>query len=155
MSTKSYLCRDINGNVHIVQETELIKRSSVYGVIVSGNEVLLVKDRTSEDKWDLPGGGIEHGEDLIKALHREVQEETGLTVTQEPELICQFIEYFYDIDSNRGWESTRSFFKITWQGQPVFVGNNDDIVECRFFDQPLDPKEIAAVAREIISMSLN
>jgi 8-oxo-dGTP pyrophosphatase MutT (NUDIX family) len=41
----------------------------------------------------LPGGGIEQGEDLIKALHKEVYEETGLTITQDPELICQFLEY--------------------------------------------------------------
>lgn len=30
--------------------------------------------------WDIPGGTIEFGEDIIKALAREIKEETGLKV---------------------------------------------------------------------------
>ncbi|MDQ3239746.1 MAG: NUDIX domain-containing protein [bacterium] len=154
MHNKNYLCREINGNVHIIKESELVKRASVYGVIVSEDKILLVKDRTSEDKWDLPGGGLELNEDLIQALHREIKEETGITLTQKPELICEFIEYFYDIETNKGWESTRSFFSIVWEGEPIFEGNMDDIVECKFFEKNLESKEVAPVAREIVSMLL-
>ncbi len=31
-------------------------------------------------KWDIPGGGIDHGEDAFTTLHREIMEETGLTI---------------------------------------------------------------------------
>lgn len=150
---KNYLCRDINGNIHIVKHSELVERSSVYAVIKKGNDVLLVRDRTSEEKWDLPGGGIELDEDLIKALRREVSEETGLTISQEPEKICEFIEYFYDIESKKGWQSIRFFFKVSTEGDPVLDGNNADIVEARFFKEPLSPTEVAPVAREIIAMA--
>lgn len=150
---KNYLCRDINGNVHIVKESELVHRSSVYAVIKKEDQVLLIRDRTSEEKWDLPGGGIELDEDLIKALQREVSEETGLRISQEPEKICEFIEYFYDVESKKGWQSTRSFFKVLTEGNPILEGNNDDIVEARFFKKPLSEAEVAAVAREIITMT--
>jgi 8-oxo-dGTP diphosphatase len=34
----------------------------------------------SPGQWGLPGGHVEHGEDPLVAAHRELMEETGLTV---------------------------------------------------------------------------
>jgi len=46
--------------------------------------ILLVRSSPRDDigpgTWALPGGGIEHGEAPQDALHREFDEETGLTV---------------------------------------------------------------------------
>lgn len=39
-------------------------------------EVLVVKER-GRDWWDLPGGGMEHGENVKEALARELKEEVG------------------------------------------------------------------------------
>lgn len=41
-------------------------------------EILVVKEagRTS---WDLPGGGMDHGENIASAIARELKEEIGLT----------------------------------------------------------------------------
>jgi 8-oxo-dGTP pyrophosphatase MutT (NUDIX family) len=33
--------------------------------------------------WDIPGGHVEEGESLLKALRREIREETGFTATVE------------------------------------------------------------------------
>jgi ADP-ribose pyrophosphatase YjhB (NUDIX family) len=42
--------------------------------------VLLVRQRTGLKLWTLPGGKVKRGESLVKALKREVHEETGLRV---------------------------------------------------------------------------
>ncbi len=39
-------------------------------------------------KWDIPGGRIDAGSELISNLTREVQEETGLTMTSSPRLLA-------------------------------------------------------------------
>ena len=33
-----------------------------------------------QSRWDIPGGGIDHGEDALQTLEREILEETGLKV---------------------------------------------------------------------------
>lgn len=40
------------------------------------NEVLVVKEH--QDKWELPGGGLDHGESIHDGLKRELIEELGI-----------------------------------------------------------------------------
>ena len=44
------------------------------------NEILLVKTHWRADTWELPGGQVEEGEPLDKAVCREILEETGIVV---------------------------------------------------------------------------
>ncbi|KIZ39703.1 MULTISPECIES: NUDIX hydrolase [Rhodopseudomonas] len=50
--------------------------------IFRGQELLLVRRARSPAKgvYSLPGGRVEYGESLAQALHREVAEETALTI---------------------------------------------------------------------------
>jgi len=151
------LCRDINGDAHLVMRSELVPRTSVYGIIEDHNgRTLLVHGQSqSNERWDLPGGGVDPGESVLEALAREVKEEVDLDVTGEPQKICEFVEYFYDLYSNTGWESTRHFYKVTADGTPRIGSNGEDIAETRYFSKPLSPAKIAPVARKIVTMSEN
>jgi len=54
----------------------------VGAVVFKGLKILLVKRGRApkEGEWSLPGGGQKLGETVIQALHREILEETGLTI---------------------------------------------------------------------------
>jgi ADP-ribose pyrophosphatase YjhB (NUDIX family) len=55
----------------------------VAGVFTNdAGQVLLV--RTDKYGWELPGGRVESGEDLLGALQREAREEAGAEVTVGP-----------------------------------------------------------------------
>lgn len=53
------------------------RRAGIYGVLLDGEAVLLTHQAAPVPEYQLPGGGIDPGENPISALHREVYEETG------------------------------------------------------------------------------
>ncbi len=56
-------------------------RVSIKGIAVDETgRFLLAKE--DNGKWELLGGGLDHGEDPIVALKREIKEETGLEITE-------------------------------------------------------------------------
>lgn len=59
---------------HIIVVSILVRNAS--------DQVLLV--RHHRRGWEIPQGKVEEGESLIEALHREVLEETGVTVEPGP-----------------------------------------------------------------------
>ena len=61
------------------------KHVGSYGLIIKNDQVALIKKARGgyTGLLDLPGGGIEHNETPVEALHRELQEEAGVTVTKE------------------------------------------------------------------------
>ncbi len=77
----------------ILQQT----RVGAYVVCVLGGAMLLVRF-VGVDRWTLPGGGIDHGEDPRDAAVREFDEETGYQISLGP---------LIGVDSAR-WEQTRN-----------------------------------------------
>lgn len=55
-------------------------RPGAYAVLLLGRDVLLTHQAEPLPEVQLPGGGIDRGEQPIAALHREVREETGWTM---------------------------------------------------------------------------
>lgn len=56
------------------------------GVVLAGDQVLLIKRGREPSKgvWSIPGGAVELGENLQRAVAREIREETGLEVKVGP-----------------------------------------------------------------------
>lgn len=60
--------------------------TSVVAVVVDEREQVLLTRRAVapfRDLWVMPGGKIDLGEPILRALHREVAEEVGIQVTVE------------------------------------------------------------------------
>ena len=76
-------------------------------------------------EWDLPGGHLKTNESLFAGLKREVEEETGLSIS-EPKLI--------DIDNNL------HFFHCNYDSRKVEISHEH--TEYRFFEkEELDPEQ--------------
>ena len=61
------------------RKTDYLYRLSIKSIIFNeDNEILFVKE-SGRNWWDLPGGGMDHGEDIKTAIAREMKEEVDLT----------------------------------------------------------------------------
>src|SRR4051812_9489986 len=71
-------------------------------VVTTQNQILLLQ-RAARDScagvWEMPGGGVEKGEDIVEALKRELQEETGITLESEANYIGYFD--FHNIETGK------------------------------------------------------
>jgi len=76
--TNTIIARDVFGNEYSHDVEALTQTIRVYAIVERDGKFLVTK------QWDgvsLPGGGVEKGETLEATVVREVQEETGLTIT--------------------------------------------------------------------------
>ena len=70
------------------------RRSGVYALLPIKQNLLLTHQNAPEPEFQLPGGGIDLDEHPIKALHREVMEETGWIIGR-PKKIGAFRRFVY------------------------------------------------------------
>jgi 8-oxo-dGTP diphosphatase len=75
---KAVTALDVFGKEHQVATRDLSWRPAVYAIVIENNKVLML--RQFKTKHQLPGGGVDLGEDLEEAVVREAKEETGLDV---------------------------------------------------------------------------
>ena len=88
-------------------------RLGVRAVIVARGRLLLVNawPGAQSDLWCAPGGGVEAGLDLPANLQREVQEETGLSITVGAPCL---IKEFHDPDT--GFHQVDLYFRCRLLG---------------------------------------
>lgn len=86
-------------------------------------------------RYTLPGGVVERGESTLDALHREVKEETGLTITR-----IRHLAYAVHVEDQRRNDRAVSFaFVADYDGLLNPRDPDGFIVEARFF--PADEVE--------------
>jgi 8-oxo-dGTP diphosphatase len=70
-----------------MQKMSATQRVCVYGLINNQKGETLFIKRSEEDThsgiWELPGGGVDFGEEPRDAIKREIKEETGIEVSIE------------------------------------------------------------------------
>ena len=69
-------------------------RPGVYAMLLRGSNVLLTHQSEPEPETQLPGGGIDPGEQPLAALHREILEETGWTISK-PKRVGAYRRFTY------------------------------------------------------------
>ena len=74
------------------------KRLSCGVVILTRDRELLLCHVTGQNHWDLPKGGIDHGETPIEAALRETREESGLRL--DPETLLDLGRFTYTNKKN-------------------------------------------------------
>ncbi len=73
------------------------KHLGVYGLVIKGEEVLLIKKAVGpyKGKFDLPGGTVNFGERPNETLIREFDEETGLAITDYSLFDVDSVKFLY------------------------------------------------------------
>lgn len=61
------------------RRTDYLYRVSLKCLVRDENGDVLVVKESGRDWWDLPGGGMDHGEDIRSAIAREMKEEVNMT----------------------------------------------------------------------------
>ena len=72
---------EINGVInqdHLGRKTDYLYRLSIKALIRNDKGDVLVVKETGRTWWDLPGGGMDHGETIKQAIARELYEEVRL-----------------------------------------------------------------------------
>ena len=61
------------------RHADYLFRVSLKAVVINDEGGVLIVKETGRDWWDLPGGGLDHGESIEEALIRELHEEVGFS----------------------------------------------------------------------------
>ena len=89
--------------------SELPLRSGVGIIVLNKDNKVFVAKRIDNPKnfWQMPQGGVDEGEDFIKAAHRELEEETSI----------KSVELIKELEGTITYELPDHLLGIIWKGK--------------------------------------
>ena len=131
---------------------QLPMRTGVGIIVLNNNNQVFVGKRKDNpvDKWQMPQGGVDKGEDFITAMRRELIEETSI----------KNIKILKEIQNMYQYELPKNLVGIIWKGKfrgqrqkwfiTKFLGKDDEInlntQNPEFIDWKwIDPKDLPEV----------
>lgn len=116
-------------------------RVATYGWIKNSKEEILFLHRHPDDsfgnKWDIPGGRMEPGEQPRESVQREVWEEAGLTLTPQ-----RLLTAVANPDPNGKKWPIFLLYAFTYDGDPNNVKVDESHTEFRWMTRAQAKKEL-------------
>ncbi len=119
----------------------LIRRDDTY-LFVRRSEAF----KAGPQKWDIPGGRIEPNEALEVALAREVQEETGLSLTRVDKLLAAQDIFVADADVH----VVRLTYIGKAEGDDVAISDEHDDYRWMTLDEVLAEPYVDSYVKEVL-----
>jgi 8-oxo-dGTP pyrophosphatase MutT (NUDIX family) len=131
--------------------TDLILLPGVSAIVRDAEGRVLLGRRSDDNRWGLPAGAIDPGEEPARAVIREVFEETGLRV--RPERLVAVLggrEFFHKYPNGDEVEPTTSVFECRIIGGSLGC-QDQEATELRFFDPGELPDLVGPYRRELLT----
>jgi putative (di)nucleoside polyphosphate hydrolase len=148
-----------------MSERDMLQYRPCVGVMLVNDEgkVFVGKriDNKEGDRWQMPQGGVDPGEDLDVAMLREVEEETGVRAEHLEVLARLEEELFYDLPPElqgklwggkyRGQRQTWYLVRFTGQDADIHLDawEHPEFCEFKWVEADLLPELIVPFKREI------
>ncbi len=110
-------------------------RVSVKGLVLDETETRFLLSQEESGTWELPGGGLDWGEDPQDALKREIKEETGIEVISIDETPC----YFFTFQNRKDIWLSNVVYRVVLKN--LEFSPSEECIDLKFFS----PEEVKSL----------